>query len=72
MKGYIGCDADLEPGTEIVSGHHRELRLVVVGAVTEEQARESAEALGYPLLNVVPGERFYEVEITTLPVGGSN
>lgn len=67
----IGCCADLEPGDVVVTGHNRELRLVVIRLVTEEEARASAASLGMPL-HVVPGERFYEVEMETAPVGGNN
>jgi hypothetical protein len=56
----------------IVTGHHLELRVVVIGPATLEQARESAERTGQPLSGVVDGERFYEVEVTTSPVGGNN
>ena len=55
----------------IIAGHNRKLRLVVIGPATEEQARESAESMGVGLV-VVPGERFYAVEVTTLPIGSSN
>ena len=72
MKGFIGCDADLQAGAVIVTGHNLELRLVVIGPATEEQARESAESMGAGPLVVEPGERFYEVEVTTLPIGSSN
>ena len=71
MKGFIGCDADLQAGAGIIAGHNRKLRLVVIGPATEEQARESAESMGVGLV-VVPGERFYAVEVTTLPMGGRN
>lgn len=71
MKGYIGCDAVLTPGQVVVTGHNLELRVVIVAAVTEEQARESAEELGQPL-DVVPGELFYEVDVTTVPISGNN
>jgi hypothetical protein len=71
MKGFIGCDADLQAGAVIIAGHNRKLRLVVIGPATEEQARESAESMGVGLV-VVPGERFYAVEVTTLPMGGRN
>ena len=71
MKGYIGCDADLVPGMVIITGTNLELRMVVVGPATEEQARESAEGMGMPL-DVVPGERFYEVDVTPAAVGGNN
>jgi hypothetical protein len=71
MKGFIGCDADLQAGAVIIAGHNRKLRLVVIGPATEEQARESAESMGVGLV-VVPGERFYAVEVTTLPMGSSN
>jgi len=71
MKGFIGCDADLTAGAVIITGHNRKLRLVVIGPATEEQARESAESMGVGLV-VVPGERFYAVEVTTLPMGGRN
>lgn len=72
MRGFIGCDADLQAGAVIIAGHHLELRLVVLGPATEEQARESAESMGAAPLVVAPGERFYEVEVTTLPVGSAN
>ena len=72
MKGFIGCDADLQAGAVIIAGHNRKLRLVVIGPATEEQARESAESMGAGPLVVEPGERFYEVEVTTLPMGSSN
>ena len=71
-RGFIGCDADLAPGTVIVSGHQLELRITVIAAVTLEQACEHHERMGTPLTGIVAGERFYEVEITTLPVGGNN
>jgi len=71
MTGFIGCDADLQAGAVIIAGHNRKLRLVVIGPATEEQARESAESMGVGLV-VVPGERFYAVEVTTLPMGGRN
>lgn len=71
-RGFIGCDAALEPGAVIISGHHRELRIVVIAPATLEQARESAENAGVPLTGVVVGELFYEVEVTTLPVGTNN
>lgn len=71
MRGYIGCDADLTPGQVIVTGHDLELRIVVIGPATEEQARASSEGLGMPLV-VVPGERFYEVEVATEPAGSNN
>ena len=72
MKGFIGRDADLQAGAVIVTGHNLELRLVVIGPATEEQVRESAESMGAGPLVVEPGERFYEVEVTTLPIGSSN
>lgn len=71
MKGYIGTDAHLRPGMEIITGHNLELRVVVVGVATEEEARKSAEKLGHQLV-VVPGERFYEVDVTTRPAGSAN
>lgn len=72
MKGFIGTDkADLQPGAVIISGHNLELRIVVIAAATEEQAMASAEELGIPLV-IVPGETFYEVDVTTMPVGGDN
>ena len=71
MRGFIGCNADLTAGEVIVTGHNLELRLVVIGPATEEEARESAESLGMPLV-VVPGERFYEVDATTIPVSTQN
>lgn len=72
MRGFIGCDADLTPGTEIISGKNLELRILVIGQVTEDDAREGADRTGMPLTGVVAGERFYEVEITTMPVGSNN
>ena len=72
MKGYIGCDAVLAPGTVIQTGHALELRVVIVRAVTEDEARESAAAMGMPLDDVAPGEKFYEVETTIAPVSGAN
>jgi len=72
MKGFIGCDADLALGSVIITGHHLELRAVVIRPATEEEARESAESLGAGPLVIVPGERFYEVEVTTLPIGSQN
>lgn len=71
MKGFIGCDADLKAGAVIVSGRHLELTLVVIRPATEDEARKSAEGMGTTLV-VVPGERFYEVEVTTKPVGSQN
>ena len=71
MKGFIGCDADLTAGAVIVTGRNLELRVVVIGPATVEQVQESAESMGVGLV-VVPGERFYEVEVTTLPIGGRN
>ena len=71
MKGFIGCDADLTAGAVIITGRNLELRAVVIGPATEKQARESAESMGVGLV-VVPGERFYAVEVTTLPMGGRN
>ena len=71
MRGFIGCDADLDAGAVIVTGKHLEVKVVVIAPATEEQARESAERLGHELV-VVEGERFYEVEFTTLPVGSEN
>lgn len=67
----MGCDTDLEPGAVIITGHHRELRMVVIAAATVEEARASATKLNIPFV-AVPGARFYEVEVTTLPVGGNN
>jgi hypothetical protein len=72
MKGFIGCNADLSVGAVIVTGKNLELRMVIVGPATEEQARESAESMGAGPLVVEPGERFYEVEVTTLPIGSLN
>lgn len=71
MRGFIGCDADLAAGAVITTGHNLELRVVIVRRATEAEARESAERLGHALV-VVPGERFYEVETSTAPLGGSN
>lgn len=72
MRGFMGCDADLADGTVILTGHHQEVRLVVLRSATEEEARQSAESVGCGPLNVIPGERFYEVETTTMAVGSSN
>jgi uncharacterized protein YfaS (alpha-2-macroglobulin family) len=72
MRGFIGCDADLAEGTVITTGHNLELTVVVIRPASEQEARESAESLGHSPLVVVPGERFYEVEVTTAPVGSSN
>lgn len=72
MRGFIGCDAELKAGQVIITGKNLELRVVIVAPATEEQARESAEGLGAGPLIVVPGERFYEVEVTTAPVGSNN
>ena len=72
MKGFIGCDADLTAGAVIITGRNLELRVVVIGPATVEQVQESAESMGVGPLVVVPGERFYEVEVTTLPIGGRN
>lgn len=72
MKGYIGTDAVLAPGTVIITGHNRELRLVVVGEATEADARAAWAAQGIGEIRVVPGERFYEIEQSTTPVGSAN
>lgn len=71
MKGFMGCDADLKAGAVIVSGKHLEITLVVIRPVTEDEARKDAERMGTALI-VVPGERFYEVEVTTKPIGSQN
>lgn len=72
MRGFIGTDtAGLRPGTKIISGKNLELEIVVIASATEEQARESAEGMGHTLV-VVPGETFYEVDVTTKPIGGDN
>jgi hypothetical protein len=72
VRGFIGCDADLAEGAIVVTGHNLELRMVVIRLASEKEARASAEALGHSPLVVAPGERFYEVEVTTAPVGSSN
>lgn len=71
MRGFIGTDAALNPGHTIITGRNREIRMVVVGPATEERARKSAQDMGHSL-EVVPGERFYEVEITARSVGSDN
>ncbi len=71
VRGYIGVREDLKPGTEIISGHNLELRIVVIGRATEEQARQNAAEMGHELV-AVPGELFYECEITTAPVSSNN
>jgi hypothetical protein len=71
MKGYIGCDEILAPGSVIITGHSLELKVVVVREVTEAEARESYAQTGMPF-EPVPGERFYEVEATPAPVGSVN
>jgi hypothetical protein len=53
------------------TGDLLELRVVVIRRATEEEARESAKSLGEGLV-IVPGERFYEVEVTVAPVGSQN
>ena len=59
--------------TVVVTGHHLEQRLRIVGPATLEQARECAEAMGQPLENLREGEYFYEVEVLDpLPVGSMN
>lgn len=72
MRGFVGCDAELRVGAVIITGRNLELRVTVLAHATEEQARESAEGLGMGRLIVVPGERFYEVEVETAPVGSTN
>lgn len=72
MRGFIGCDADLPAGAVLKTGHNLELRVVVIRPASEEEARASAEGLGAAPLVVAPGERFYEVEVTTAPLGSSN
>jgi hypothetical protein len=61
----------LHAGAVVVTEHNLELRVVVIAPATEEQARESAEGMGQTL-DVVPGERFYEVEVTIIPIGSLN
>ena len=65
MKGFMGCDADLPVGAVITNGT---TRMVIIAPATEEQARDSAAALGMGSLAVVPGERFYEIETSLAPV----
>lgn len=73
MRGFIGCDnAELAPGDVIVTGHHLELRMTIIRAATEQEARDSADRMGQGPLVVVPGEVFYEVETTTSAVGSTN
>ena len=72
MRGFIGTDSHLEPGTEIITGHNLELKMVVIREVTVEEAQESATSMGMGQLDVVPGETFYEVEVTPSPVGSNN
>lgn len=67
----MGCDADLPAGAVIVVPGNG-TRMVVIAEASVEQARASSEALGAPLV-VVPGERFYEVEVgVVLAPAGNN
>ncbi len=59
----MGCDADLEVGTVPTTGMSR---MTVLARITEEQARESAEAMGICLQAIAPGEVFYEVDVVTV------
>lgn len=68
MRGYIGVSEELEPGLVLYGTGHK---ITVIGLVTEEEARESAAAMGHDLV-LVPGEKFYEVEFTTVPMSGNN
>jgi hypothetical protein len=72
MKGYIGCDEILAPGSVIITGHSLELKVVVVRAVTEAEAREAWAQQGTGEIEVQPDERFYEVEVTPAPIGSLN
>jgi glutamate dehydrogenase/leucine dehydrogenase len=72
MKGIMGCNRELAPGTVIMmSDGVTSMR--IIGPATEEQARKIAAQLGQPEVTVVPGEMFYEVETTVLvPASGNN
>jgi hypothetical protein len=72
MRGFIGCDADLAPGAEIITGHNQELKVVVIRPATVEEAQACADSMGTGPLVVAPCERFYEVEVTTAPIGSRN
>jgi hypothetical protein len=70
MRGIIGvCVSDLAPGEIIRNVGDPTMTMKIIRTATKAEANEVAMKLtGKPVDGIVPGEKFYEVEIIVAPI----